>query len=214
MSAQWSSEWPATTRARSSWPTCANSAAPASARARIARERVRVAGGRGERQRDIAEQRGEGWIRGHDRPRAGRRLVHRLVERGARARLVRADDDIGSAMQCGDRCTGDGRQDRHTAAQRVVALDASLELLAVRSLVVGERRPADLELTSAPRSTARANASRSVPRPFQRAVRPRASSRSGPSCARRRKREPFDVDRVADPAHLRRSRAESSSGRR
>ena len=140
------------------------------------------------------EERRQRRVRRHDRPCAGRSLVDGLVERRAGARLGGADDDVGGASSAGTSARGIGGSTRHASGRPAIADRARADARPRPASATGRGSRAS---TSSP--SRRANASSSVASPFQRAVRPTASSRSGPL--------------VRAPAAARRTRRRRSHGR-
>ena len=146
-------------------------------------------------------------VRGEHRQARRGRLVDDLVGR-ARAHVV--DERVGAARA--------GRAPRGAAPGRAIvdavdaaARDEALERLAVAPLLVGQRRPAQLERTPASAATARGY----VSSPFAGEVRPSASSAQRPAARLgRTQAKARQVDPVADRDELPRRAAGTSAGRR
>ena len=145
-SAQAPTEWPATTRRRSSAPVSARTVGisrregdePLSQRLGIPRRE-------GEFERQAVQELLQRRVAGEHRHLASGCLVDDLVERLAPARLRRAQEAVGARQQRGELVARQRRLDPDALAQLGRSTHGLLQLAAMRALVVGQLRPSDLE---------------------------------------------------------------------
>ena len=149
---------------------------------------------------------------------AARRRPRRRPCRASRSRAAASRSGAHRRPRAapGSRRAATGGSIRTRSRSSGEAATICLQLGPVRALVVGQLRPADLELRVEPardgqleRLQHRRRSPSSAPSGRARAA---AAARSG--CAAVGRREAVDVDRVTDPVQLRRSRAGTSGGRR
>ena len=208
-------EWPETTRRRSSAPVSARRAGSAAANAD---EPVCKRLGVARRERELQGQTGQELVqrrvaREHRHP-AGGGLVDDLVERLAPARLGRAQERIGPRKQRRELVARQRRLDPDPVAQLGRVGNGPLQLTHVRALVVGQLRPSDLELrvaATAARQRERLE-HRVVALPARRPAQGEQAQRPVAGRVVRSGREPLDVDGVPGRLELRRLDREASRG--
>ena len=217
-SAQWSSEWRATTRRRSSAPTRAALGGVAAAAARDRRPPARSdhAAARAAAAASPPSSGAKAAFvdsTGRAQAAASKTALSRVAPG---ARLVRADDDVG-ARRCSAGISARGTaSSRSTRPRRriVAAIALSSSRDAPRSSA-RQRRPADLERRRRCRRRCRSDGveQRAEPLPARRATEREEPQRAlvlrGGGAS-----NTLDVDRMTDPAHLRRRQRDSSSDRR
>ena len=215
VSAQCSSEWSRTTRRRSSAPTSARSCHGRADDGRRASARAP----RGSR---------AGASSGSGRPlRSGANAAFVVTTGRAQAAASKtALSSVAPARGSSGLTTTSAEREQpgHVGTRDRRGLDGHasgspsllpLELATMRHLVGSQRRPANSSVASSAPAIASRRLRAGCASPFQRAVRPKARSRSAPACGSAGgASNSVDVDRMPDPAHLRRCRAGSSTGRR
>ena len=131
-SAHESTEWPASTRCRSSMPTVARIRGPAAARSRPHGKVIRITASKPKSQGKASEERVEQRVAGNHRHTGSGRLVHDLVERVATLGLGGAEEHVGPSEQLGHALPRDGALESHALSQHGALGNDPVELVPVR----------------------------------------------------------------------------------